>query len=254
MRRLATLALALAVLVVTACGGGDDDDAEPPRAVVRVFASTSLTDAFQVLGVRFTEQHEGVRVDFTFADPSALVDLVAGGEAASVLATSDPETMQAAVDGGHARGPAVFARNHLALIVADGNPKGIADFGDLARPDVTFGVCAPSLPCGALGAAVLEREGVARPAAATGVAARAVLNQVADGTIDAGIVFATTPRPDDDVDAVVELDDSDELIAVYEISVLAGAVALEESRLWMAFVLGAEGQRLLAEHGFAPPA
>jgi molybdate transport system substrate-binding protein len=241
------IALALVALLAACSDRGGGQQARPPTAVVSIFASTSLTDAFSEIGVEFGEENPGVRVDFTFASASVLLDEVGRGKAAAVLATADDETMREAVDGGHARVPRAFARNHLALVVPAGNPEGITGVADLARADLTLGLCEPDLPCGVLALDALADAGVDRAATATGPSSRAVLVDVTNGALDAALVYATTPG--DGVHVVADLVDRE---SVYEISVLAGAVDRDGAQAFVEFVLGPDGQAILAEHGFEP--
>jgi len=247
-------ALAVAAALVAACSGGGDDS--PPAAVVRVFAASSLAGPFEDLGTRFAQQHDDVRVDFTFSASDVLVDQVGRGRAAAVLATANPASMADAVQDGLARGSRVFARNHLAIVVPDGNPAGIAGFSDLRSADVTLAMCSEERTCGTLARAALDKAGVSRDGDITRQTSSAVLDVVARGEADAGIVFATTADNDDgeDVDVVLTLDGSDpDLEAVYEIALLSTAIARDEAQAWVEFVLGDEGQAILAEHGFARP-
>lgn len=217
-----------------------------------MFAASSLTDVFQALGDRFVEQRDGVRVDFTFSASDVLADEVGRGRPASVLATAVPAVMDEAEEAGLVRDRSVLARNHLALIVDEDNPTGVTTFSDLARADVSFATCTGTRACGALAELALDRAGVDRPPNRTEETARSVLQHVASGAVDAGVVFVTTPTDDDEVVAVARIDDRD-IVAVYEIGVLIGAAARDEARSWVDFVLGVEGRRILSEHGFDLP-
>ena len=92
--------------------------------------------------------------------------------------------------------PVIFAKNVLQIATAPGNPKGIATFADLARPDLKVVVCAPQVPCGA---AASRRS--RRPPASTLTPVseepdvKSVLGKVTTGDADAGLVYVT------DVDA-----------------------------------------------------
>ena len=257
MKRRGWLALAALLLAAACTDPGppeaprvDPDTGEPlPSSVVRVFAASSLTEAFQELGVRFGEEHPGVRVDFTFAASDLLLAEIDRGKAAAVLATAGDDAMQQAVDGGHARQPLPFAQNHLALVVAAGNPKGIDGVAGLARDDVRFGVCDPVVPCGALTADVLADAGVGRAPASTRESARQLLTEIRDGELDAGIVYSTTAVLDPELDVLVELPDR---VTRYEITVLAGAVDRDGGEAFVEFVRSPEGQRVLRDRGFEP--
>jgi ABC-type molybdate transport system substrate-binding protein len=110
------VALVLAVLLAAACGG-DDEPERPPAVVVRVFAGTPLQVAFGDIGTAFTDVHRDVRVDFTYAAPSALLDEVERGRAAAVLATADTAIMDEAEERGWVRQRFEFARDDDAGLV-----------------------------------------------------------------------------------------------------------------------------------------
>lgn len=241
----------LTAVTAVGCGG---DGSGGSSAHVRVFAASSLTDAFEEIGAAFEDGHDGVRVDFAFAASSQLVAQIDAGAPASVLATADEQTMADAVAARHAREPQVFARNRLALAVEAGNPAGIDELADLDAPDLLFALCAEEAPCGRLGALALARAGVARTPTTYGESARAVLTAVELGEVDAGIVYVTDVRTaDGDVDAVeLELAGDPSLEARYPIATLAGAVAREESEAFVAFVRSDAGQSILRAHGFLP--
>ena len=82
---------------------------------------------------------------FNFAGSSDLAQQIVNGAPADVFAAASDATMKTVTDGGAAAGePVVFARNVLQIATAPGNPKGIATFADLAKPDLKVVVCAPA--------------------------------------------------------------------------------------------------------------
>ena len=257
MRRRALAALVVLALAAACTDPGppeaprvDPETGAPlPTSVVRVFASSSLTEAFQELGLSFSEEHPGVRVDFTFAASDLLLAEIERGKAAAVLATAGGDTMQQAVDAGHARDPVPFARNHLAVVVAAGNPKGIDGVAALGRDDVRFGACDPIVPCGLLATEVLADAGVRRAPTSTRESARQLLGELLAGDLDAALVYSTTARADSDLEVVADLLDR---VTEYEISVLAGAVDRDGGAAFVAFVRSAQGRAVLEEGGFEP--
>ena len=69
--------------------------------------------------------------------------------------------MKKATDAGLAAGtPEIFATNTLQIATAPGNPKGIAAFADLAKPDLKVVVCAPQVPCGSAAEKIEKATGV----------------------------------------------------------------------------------------------
>ena len=231
MTRLLLLLVLVLLLVPVACS--DDDGAS-----VTVFAAASLTDAFDAIA-------GDADVELTFAASSQLVAQLDAGADADVLATADEKTMAEVSDDA-----VVFARNRLTLAVEPGNPLGIDGLADLGGDDLLLAMCAPEVPCGRLGALALEKAGVDREPTTFAENARAALNAVELGEVDAAIVYVTDVRSaDGGVDAVdIDIADDPELEAVYPIVALT-----DEGAEFVDLVRSDEGRAVLRAHGFLEP-
>ena len=240
MRRLVVVALALA-----SCGGGDGD------ARLTVLAASSLTEAMTEIGAAF-EAAEDVEVTFSFGGSSSLVAQANQGAPADVIVTADRTNLEKVDDAGE---PTDVARNRLAIIVEAGNPKRITGLADLARDDVVLVLCAPEVPCGRFGARAREETGVVVRPASLEENVKGVVSKVTLGEADAGIVYVTDVEAAGDGAAGVDIDGSDdpELEAVYAMAVLGQSEHAALAADFIAFVAGAEGRRVLVEHGFLAP-
>lgn len=179
---LALMALAggLAGCAVT----GDDDG-------LLVFAAASLAGALPPLVEGF-EAERGVEVEVVFAGSSSLRAQLVDGAPADVFIAADEATMAAAVDGGAIDGsPTLVARNRVALVVPTGNPGAVASVADLARGELLVGLCAPSVPCGAVARAALDGAGVEAAADTEEPDVRSLLAKVVAGELDAAVVYLT---------------------------------------------------------------
>lgn len=240
MRRRA--GLAVLALLGAACGG-----AEEPGTLT-VLAAASLTEAFGELGRGFEAAHPEAEVAFTFAASSTLARQVLEGSPGDVLATADGATMAPVVTAGRAAAePVTFARNRLAIAVAPGNPQRVTGLADLARPGLTVVLCAPEAPCGRAAAQALRQAAVDIRPASLEENVRAVVSRVALGEADAGLVFATdAPAPG--VEAVA-IPDERNVATAYPVVVLRDTAA---AWAFVAHILSADGQQVLARFGFAP--
>ena len=100
--------------------------------------------------------------------------------------------MKTVTDGGAAAGePVIFARNVLQIATAPGNPKGIATFADLAKPDLKVVVCAPQVPCGAAATKIEQATGVTLAPVSEEPDVKSTLGKVTSGDADAGLVYVT---------------------------------------------------------------
>lgn len=251
-----TLVTLLAVVTAAACGADADAPAGPSNGDVSgdlvVFAAASLTGAFGEIGEAFEAAHPGATVTFSFAASSALAAQVLEGAPADVFASADLANMAKLTGAGAAAGePVVFAGNRAEIVVAAGNPLGIAGVVDLTDPDLVVVTCAPEVPCGAYATRIFDLAGVSVTPDSYEENVKAVVTKVRLGEADAGIAYATDiTAAAGEVDGVAIPAD---VVAEYPMVVTAEAPNAEGGQAFVDFVLDATGQGILASHGFTSP-
>ena len=237
----------LAMLLAVGSGPSTVTAQEPKQ--VSVFAAASLTSAFKAIGAAFEKEHPGTKVELNVAGSPTLVRQIDDGAHADVFASADEANMKKVVDAKLAVGePQIFAKNRLAIVVEAGNPKKIASLADLAKPGLTIALAGPGVPAGEYARAAFGKAGVAVPQASLEVDVKAVLQKVALGEADAGIVYVTDvsgPK----VEAVPIPDDVN-VTASYPIAVLKNGTSPELGKAFVSFVVSPDGQRFLSEAGF----
>ena len=258
---LAVLAGASALaLALTGCGSsgdtaeGDDEGASGGESTtLTVSAAASLTDTYEQLAETFSEQHEGVDVQFSFAGSSDLVTQIEEGAPADGIATADERTMQQLVDADGVEGePQIFVSNTLVIAVPTGNPAGVEDLASLENPDLDVVVCAPQVPCGAATETVEEAGGITLTPVSEEPAVTDVLGKVANGQADAGLVYRTDAAGSEDVDTI-EFDESEEAINLYPIAPVKDAENAQLAQEFVDFILSDEARTVFDEAGFAAP-
>lgn len=253
MRALVRAALAATAAVALTLSGCASDDSRAPTddplsGELTVFAAASLQAAFDDIGEAFTKAHPNLRVSARYDGSPTLVTQLEEGADADVLATADERTMATAVEAGVVQDSKLFASNTLVVAVPAGNPGRVDSLDDLAH--VTTVVCAPEVPCGAAATQLLSNAGVQVTPASQEQNVSAVLTKVAAGEADAGLVYATDVAGDPKVESFVP-DGAADVVNHYPIA-LADPLS-EAASAFMGFVLGDDGQQILAEHGFGAP-
>lgn len=251
LRSRSAVLVATLALVAAACGatGADGDQRE-----LVVFAAASLTDAFTELGEELEARNPGTEVTFSFAASSALARQLAEGAPADVFAAADSVTMRTAIEAGAVSEPAeVFATNVLEIVVAPGNPNGVASLRDLADPDLVVVLAAPEVPAGRYSAEVLERAGVEVTPRSLEESPRAVLAKVAAGEADAGIVYATDVASAGDRAEGIPIPDDQNVVATYPVALTTRADDPELAQELVDLLFGPVGRQILARHGFGAP-
>ena len=255
-------AAALLVALLAACERG-----QPDRRTLRVYAASSLTDAFAAIAPAFEAAHHGIDVVTAFAGSQVLRMQIEQGAPADLFASADPGHTRALIDAGLLRGARRFAANELAVIVPPDNPAGIETFAGLAAAERLV-IGSETVPVGRYTRTALRRSG---PTLGADFAA-AVLSRVVSmetnvrlvrakvemGEADAGIVYRTDAAASTRVRAI-PIPATLNVRAEYVIGIVTGGGespapdgAGPAERL-IAFLRSPPGRAILDRHGFITP-
>jgi molybdate transport system substrate-binding protein len=257
----AALGLTLLVGVVAACGDDDGSAGDSGAAAsggldgsITVLAAASLSDAFDEVGTAFEDANPGVSVELNYDGSSSLRDQILGGAPADVFASANTANMNAVADAGGLDGdPRTFVTNELELAVPAGNEAGVDGLDDLGDDSLLIGLCDEQVPCGEFGREALANAGVTPAPDTNEPDVRSLLEKVASGDLDAGLVYVTEVQAaGDDVEGI-EIPDEDNIVAEYPIGTLAESGSPEVAEAFVGFVLSGEGQEILRSYGFGPP-
>ena len=244
----AALATIWILAVVPACGG--DSRAGSPNAL-RVFAASSLTDAFEDLGAEFGSRSDGIEVSFVFGSSSDLVTQLEQGARADVFASADEANMDRAVEAGVVDGdPQVFALNELEIIVPPDNPGGIEELSDLTNDDLVVAICSPECPAGRYALQVFDRAGISVTPDSFESGVRGVVTRVALGEADAGIAYVSDTTTSGGDVVGIPIPDEVGVVAEYPTAALSDDRTADR---WIDFVLSPHGQEVLTRYGFRSP-
>jgi molybdate transport system substrate-binding protein len=250
---------ALLLLVLVACGSGaqsgtSSSSGAPAGGKLVVFAAASLQKTFTDIGEEFKTDNPGWSVDFTFAGSSDLVTQLTQGAKADVFASADTKNMDKASKAGLVEGdPVTFASNTLVIVTAPGNPKKVASFADLAKPDLSVVVCAPQVPCGSATKTVEQSAKVTLNPVSEESSVTDVLTKVTTGQADAGVVYVTDALGVGDKVTEVDFPESSSAVNTYPIAVLKAAANADLAKKFVELVTGEAGQKVLLKAGFAKP-
>ena len=235
-------------------GGPAPSAAAPAESgTLTVLAAASLTETFTALEKRFEADHPGVDVKLNYAGSSDLAQQIVNGAPADVFAAASDATMKTVTDAGLAAGPPkIFATNVLQIATAPGNPKGIASFADLAKPDLKVVVCAPQVPCGAAAEKIEKATGVTLRPVSEEADVKSTLGKVTSGDADAGLVYVTDVSSAKGTVQGVSFPEADQATTNYPIAVLKDAPQAQLAQQFVDLVTGDEGQQALKAAGFGP--
>jgi len=263
MYRLFGLILTLLVITCGGCTASQSAADGQPAPQITIFAAASLTEAFEVIGARFT-QTEHVTVDFNFAGSQQLAQQLSSGAPGDVFAAANQRQLDVAVASGRvvAGSEAPFASNQLVIVTPVDNPASLYQLHDLAQPGVKLVLADAAVPAGQYALTLLDNARAAPefgPAFADAVltnvvsyeeSVRAVLAKVLLGEADAGIVYLSdvTGPVRQDV-ALVTLPAALNVTAHYVIAPIADSAHPDVAQAFVDFVRSDAGRTILEAYG-----
>jgi len=270
MKRPSTWVTWLAILLsACACGpAAARPSAEPTSGASRdgtlvIFAAASLTDAFKEIATGFEAANPGTQITFNFAGSQTLRTQIEEGAPADVFASANTDQMDVLVADGMVQPGAsrIFLTNQLVVILPPGNPAGIVQLQDLARPGIKLVLAAADVPVGAYARQALDKmdgsfgagfkEKVLASVVSNEDNVKQVLTKVQLDEADAGIVYSTDAIAAPDV-VRLEIPLPFNVVAQYPIAVLTRATNARLAARFADYVLSKEGQAILSTWGFLP--
>jgi molybdate transport system substrate-binding protein len=231
-------------------------DASPKEIIVS--AAISLKDAFEEIGRSYEQKNKGPEVVFNFGASGDLARQIEGGAPADVFASASRKYM----DGLYKKGlllqgtRSVFATNSIVLIVPAGSKTVPTSFEGLeAREIREIAVGNPkTVPAGRYAEEVMTYYKLmpsVKDKLVLGENVRQVLDYVARGEVDAGIVYATDASiRAKEVRVAASAPEKSHKPVVYPIAVVNGTKNEAAAKAFIAFVLSPAGQRILEKYGF----
>jgi molybdate transport system substrate-binding protein len=182
------------------------------------------------------------------------VQQITQGAPADVFASADTTNMAKLTKPGlNGTAPVIFATNLLAIIVPKGNPKGITGVSDLSKPGLKVVLCQPQVPCGIYANQILTKANVKVTPVSLEENVKGVVTKVTSGEADAGIVYTTDVIAAGPSAQAVTIPADQNVVADYPIATVKASKNQSTDAAFISFVLGAQGQSILAKYGFMKP-
>ncbi|MFL6177542.1 MAG: extracellular solute-binding protein, partial [Ornithinibacter sp.] len=143
--------------------------------------------------------------------------------------------------------------NELQIATAPGNPKGVATFADLARPDLKVVVCAPQVPCGAATEKIEKATGVTLAPVSEEPDVKSTLGKLTTGNADAGLVYVTDVVDAKNAVQGVPFPEAGNAANDYPIAVLKAAPQPDLAARFVELVRGEDGRKVFDAAGFGTP-
>lgn len=229
MKKLMALLLALVLsLSLAACGSAGDtgdgqqqasdnqtaqdkQEGEKEPVELIVFAAASMTETLTEIGEKYMAEHENVTITFNFDSSGTLKTQIESGAVCDIFISAAQKQMDELDISSDANPDGLdfvlsdtrldLLENKVALVVPEGNPKGITSYDNLAEAlkagDVFMAMGNEDVPVGQYTQKIFAYYGLDEAALAQsgvityGSNVKEVTSQVAEGAVDCGIVYST---------------------------------------------------------------
>ena len=273
MKKALSLLLVLTlVLSIVACGNNTTkiaETAENKKVELIVFAAASMTETLNKIKPMYEKAHSNVTITYNFDSSGTLLKQILAGADCDVFVSAaqkqmnqldsskdekdNPDKNDFVLQGTRKN----LLENKVALAVPDGNPKDITTFKDLTTDKLSLLAIGNSdVPVGSytleilkyLGTSAEELEKANKITYGSNV--KEVTTQVKQGTVDAGIIYATDAKSANL--QVVDLATKDMCKQViYPVSVLNITKSEEEAKAFVDYLSSNDAMDVFKSVGFA---
>ncbi len=238
--------------------GGDSTDTSLDGKEVNLAAAASLKNVYdEKLIPMFEEKYPGATVTPTYASSGDLQTQIENGLETDVFMSAANKQMNALAEEGLIDNDTnlQFLENKVVLIVPADSDADISSFDDLKDVDGTIAIGDPeSVPAGQYAEEVLTNLGIwdaVQSKLSLGTDVTAVLNQVAQGSAECGIVYSTDAISTDDVKIVCEApEDSLDTPVIYPVAMIKDAKDADAAQAFLDFLQTQEAKDVFVEYGF----
>ena len=239
-------------------GSGNSTDTSLDGKEVNLAAAASLKNVFdEKLIPMFQEKYPGAKVTPTYASSGDLQTQIENGLETDVFMSAANKQMNALINESLIDNDTnlQFLENKVVLIVPANSSSNISSFDDLANTSGVIAIGDPeSVPAGQYAKEALTNLGIwdsVESKLSLGTDVTAVLNQVAQGSADCGIVYSTDAKSTADVKVVCEAPEGSlNTSVIYPVAMIKDAKDADAAKAFLDFLQTKEAKDVFVEYGF----
>lgn len=270
--------LLTAMMALTACGGGAAADiqtsADPktadaarteaditesaPDVQILIAAAASLKYSYEdELIPMFEAKNPGVKVEATFDSSGKLQTQIEEGLEADVFMSAAVRQMSELAEDNLIDADSVIdlLENKIVLIVPEGVDAKVSSFTDITNADVIAIGDPESVPAGQYAKEALTSLGLwdeVEAKSTKGTNVTEVLNWVAEGSADAGIVYATDAKTSDSVLVIAEAPEGSlAQKVIYPVGIVSTSSNQDAAQKFVDFLQTGEALAVFEQYGFS---
>ncbi len=232
----------------------ESENKEP--VTILIAAAASMEKSLEELIPQFEEKYPWITVEGTYDSSGKLQTQIEEGLEADIFLSAAMKQMNALKDENMIDGDSIveLLENKVVLIVPTGVDSKVTSFDDILNAG-TIAIGDPeSVPAGQYAKKVFDSLGIYNKVAekaSFGTNVTEVLNWVAEGSADAGVVYATDAKTTDKVTVIAEAPEGslDEKV-IYPIGLVTASEKKEAAGLFVEYLQSEVGTNLFKKYGF----
>jgi molybdate transport system substrate-binding protein len=234
------------------------EEVKVPETTILVAAAASLKNCMDdKLIPLFTEQNPNIKVISTYDSSGKLQTQIEEGAEVDVFMSAAMKQMNTLNEKGIIAVNSIIEllENKIVLIVPKGSDKGIKNFVDILKADVIAIGDPESVPAGQYAKEALENLNICVQVlakASLGTNVTEVLNWVAEGSADAGIVYSTDATSNENVEIKAEAPEGSVSKVIYPVGIVKSSEKQDAAKLFTDFLQEDEALKIFETYGFTP--
>jgi len=251
-----TLCLLMIICLVFSLVGCSSNTAAD-ESTITVAAAASLKNCLDdILIPMFQEKYPNIKIKTTYDSSGKLQTQIEEGADVDVFMSAAMKQMNALDEKGLIAEDSIvqLLENKIVLIVSTNNTKDLSKFEDVLKAD-TIAIGDPeSVPAGQYAKEALTNlciwEEISRKAS-LGTNVTEVLNWVAEGSADAGIVYSTDAASTEKVKVVAEAPEGSVSKVIYPVGIVKTSKNQDLAKKFIDFLQSDEAKEIFESFGFA---
>ncbi|MCF0148874.1 MAG: molybdate ABC transporter substrate-binding protein [Clostridium sp.] len=258
MKKKSVLILILGIVAILVSGcTSKEDTKESNEKTITIAAAASLKNCMDdKLIPMFNEKYPNIKVQGTYDSSGKLKSQIEEGAEIDVFMSAATKQMNELDSKGLIEENSIvdLLENKVVLIVPKGNSKEINSFDDILKSDkIAIGDPA-SVPAGQYAKELFENLKIfdeVSKKSSLGTNVTEVLNWVAEGSADSGVVYSTDAASNDKVEVVLEAPEGSVSKIIYPVGIIKESKNKEESKSFTDYLQSDEAIKVFEYYGFS---
>lgn len=254
-----TLSLLLTLFSGCSSNGSSKNSSENAlkETTITIAAAASLKNCMdEKLIPMFNEKYPNIKVQATYDSSGKLKTQIEEGAEIDVFISAATKQMNELNKEELIEDDSIvdLLENKIVLIVPKGNTKEIKSFQDILKCDKIAIGDPESVPAGQYAKELFENLKIwdeVSSKASLGTNVTEVLNWVAEGSADSGIVYSTDASSKDKVEVVIEAPEGSVSKIIYPVGIIKASKHKEEAKNFTDFLQSNEAMKVFESYGFS---